>query len=791
MRYQYHSRDSLEGSMMDYNENQNYDSIDDQMHQSHISTINREFGKKSTYQKQYAQTNICLRPYFLRIIKHTIVDEKNPFILYAVEIESEFSRYVVLKQFSDFVRLQQELVQMKDHIVELNPRYALTSNQPECLPLEKLIPKLPTSFISYLFKTTPSSDQIERNKKNLSQYSQQLIEILSKTINPENAFYCDPNSESQTQNFTNYHANTITAMTHQEDDELIEAAQVTIDKPNGPRYIYLQRGYSVHILSLPNQMLLEIQKFLNSTEKYQSSQLCRKFQRNQMNPSLWREVQIFNKQHQNLNSKFSVFLNRSTQLRVLALKFCPNISTDALALIAEWANPFYLKELYLDGCDKINDAAMAALVRKRNFNMIKLPEICNIYDFNATEFSRNFSSMIDVDDTTMSTMKEVSQGGAYGLQVISLAECKNINDSGITHLKKLKFLHKIILLGCFNVKDEGIHDIAENLKYLEEIDISGTQITIVSLQDLVTYCLNLKSVNISGCKSLNASDERILQKNHVNVECGDDVFRFYLLPEQYSELPKITSSVLKTRATLSVHKVYRYLIKKLYNERAIEELPEDALADSQVEILCNNVVMNPQLQLKYVRDKFWNNDSQILVLHYRKKELPMLTLQQNHSSSVVGYGSYMHNNQMYGNKSGQGLISQYGGMIGSKSMSELKMIQRGFSTMDYQPKKPPLWVPDHMAIACLDCEREFTFLRRIHHCRNCGKCFCSSCSNFWVPLVEYGYNVPVRVCRECHLQFKLQKYKQQTNKQEYQNMISIIQNLQEDHQNDGRTNQES
>lgn len=50
---------------------------------------------------------------------------------------------------------------MRDHIVELNPRYSLMSNLPECLPLEKLIPKLPTSFISYMFNTTPSTTQID------------------------------------------------------------------------------------------------------------------------------------------------------------------------------------------------------------------------------------------------------------------------------------------------------------------------------------------------------------------------------------------------------------------------------------------------------------------------------------------------------------------------------------------------------------------------------------------------------------------------------------------------------
>ena len=50
---------------------------------------------------------------------------------------------------------------------------------------------------------------------------------------------------------------------------------------------------------------------------------------------------------------------------------------------------------------------------------------------------------------------------------------------------------------------------------------------------------------------------------------------------------------MKTRGTLSMHKVYRYLIKKLQADKIIEESGEDQVADSLVEILCNGVVMNP------------------------------------------------------------------------------------------------------------------------------------------------------------------------------------------------------
>ena len=48
------------------------------------------------------------------ISKHTIVDEKNPFVLFAVELESEFSRYVAKKQFQNFVNLQKKLLSLRN-----------------------------------------------------------------------------------------------------------------------------------------------------------------------------------------------------------------------------------------------------------------------------------------------------------------------------------------------------------------------------------------------------------------------------------------------------------------------------------------------------------------------------------------------------------------------------------------------------------------------------------------------------------------------------------------------------
>ncbi|XP_028031771.1 lateral signaling target protein 2 homolog [Bombyx mandarina] len=64
-------------------------------------------------------------------------------------------------------------------------------------------------------------------------------------------------------------------------------------------------------------------------------------------------------------------------------------------------------------------------------------------------------------------------------------------------------------------------------------------------------------------------------------------------------------------------------------------------------------------------------------------------------------------------------------------------------------ERAPEWVPDIAAPACMRCDAHFTAFRRRHHCRNCGKVFCASCSSNSIPLPRYGQLKPVRVCEEC------------------------------------------
>ncbi|XP_043920161.1 zinc finger FYVE domain-containing protein 16 isoform X2 [Protopterus annectens] len=43
--------------------------------------------------------------------------------------------------------------------------------------------------------------------------------------------------------------------------------------------------------------------------------------------------------------------------------------------------------------------------------------------------------------------------------------------------------------------------------------------------------------------------------------------------------------------------------------------------------------------------------------------------------------------------------------------------------------KQPSWIPDSAAPNCMNCNTKFTFTKRRHHCRACGRVFCADCCN--------------------------------------------------------------
>ena len=52
----------------------------------------------------------------------------------------------------------------------------------------------------------------------------------------------------------------------------------------------------------------------------------------------------------------------------------------------------------------------------------------------------------------------------------------------------------------------------------------------------------------------------------------------------------------------------------------------------------------------------------------------------------------------------------------------------------------------------MQCRFKFRFLggRSKKHCHYCGRVFCDECCEQTIPIPEFGFKAPVRVCGPCH-----------------------------------------
>ncbi|NWR57343.1 ZFY16 protein, partial [Bucorvus abyssinicus] len=85
--------------------------------------------------------------------------------------------------------------------------------------------------------------------------------------------------------------------------------------------------------------------------------------------------------------------------------------------------------------------------------------------------------------------------------------------------------------------------------------------------------------------------------------------------------------------------------------------------------------------------------------------------------------------------------SEAGGNQTSENIESLKIP----ATLSW---KQPLWVPDSEAPNCMNCQVKFTFTKRRHHCRACGKVFCGGCCKRKCKL-QY-MEKEARVCNGCY-----------------------------------------
>ena len=110
---------------------------------------------------------------------------------------------------------------------------------------------------------------------------------------------------------------------------------------------------------------------------------------------------------------------------------------------------------------------------------------------------------------------------------------------------------------------------------------------------------------------------------------------------------------MKTRSTLGLNKVYKYLFRRLLALKVEDLMRNDnnefqdnnidhIIPEEKIEIMCNGKYLKPTLQLKDVKDLFWqepfenpNHNPDLLILHYRRK------FSKNESESINSDKQYL------------------------------------------------------------------------------------------------------------------------------------------------------
>jgi len=153
-------------------------------------------------------------------------------------------------------------------------------------------------------------------------------------------------------------------------------------------------------------------------------------------------------------------------------------------------------------------------------------------------------------------------------------------------------------------------------------------------------------------------------------------------------------------------------------------------------------------------------DSDGLVSHHNQLQRRMVEIFSSHSAEVSALRRDLHMSRLAltqaGLKADQGIVRDIG-------EEELAMLERGsgvesttsevsWEAVDERETRPTLWVPDHAASQCMGCHTQFWFGRRKHHCRSCGRLFCSECSENYCPIPEEQLFHDVRVCDQCFLE---------------------------------------
>ncbi|KAK1429618.1 hypothetical protein QVD17_11832 [Tagetes erecta] len=178
---------------------------------------------------------------------------------------------------------------------------------------------------------------------------------------------------------------------------------------------------------------------------------------------------------------FSMFINRDTKLKSLALKSCLGYKDMTTRISLSRCNT--LKALSVHNCPGFGNSSLMLFGKL-------CPELQHV----------ELTGLHGITDNGFTPLIECCEAG---LVKVNISGCVNLTDNVVCEMSKVHggTLEVLNLNGCRSVTDASMAAIASNCLLLNELDVSECEITDIGIAALARAVhLNLNVLSISGCR---------------------------------------------------------------------------------------------------------------------------------------------------------------------------------------------------------------------------------------------------------------------------------------------------
>ncbi|GLJ45460.1 hypothetical protein SUGI_0957330 [Cryptomeria japonica] len=188
-------------------------------------------------------------------------------------------------------------------------------------------------------------------------------------------------------------------------------------------------------------------------------------------------------------------------LSSLKIESCHLVTEKSLSMLGEGC-PF-LQELDLSDCS-INNAGLESISRCSELIILKLGFCPNISDEGIIHIGTCCSKLQEISLYRCTGVGDAGiaaiSNGCERLKSINISYCMRVSDNALKSISQLHKLHNLEIRGCSGISSAGISAIALGCKHIAKLDIKGCyHIDDAGMLAIADSCQSLRQVNLSYC----------------------------------------------------------------------------------------------------------------------------------------------------------------------------------------------------------------------------------------------------------------------------------------------------